>query len=130
MNNEEKILEILVSMQGDIKGIHVRLDGLEKRMDSMEKRMGSMEKRIDSIERTQEENILPSLELLKAAAITQENVVLPRLELLGEGQAALHRKLENLAPLSRVEALEDDVAVVKDVTRRMRREIAELKQAQ
>lgn len=123
MNNEEKILEILVSMQGDIKGIHVRLDGLEKRM-------GSMEKRIDSIEKTQEENILPSLELLKAAAITQENVVLPRLELLGEGQAALHSKLENLAPLSRVEALEDDVAVVKDVTRRMRREIAELKQAQ
>lgn len=150
MNNEEKILGLLVTIQD-------KLDSMEKtqkeeilpRLDSLERtqqkdilpRLASLEQTqqeeilpglelLKEAARIQEEEVLPSLELLKEAALTQENTVLPRLELLGEGQAALHHKLEELAPVSRVEALEDDMAVVKDVTRIMRREIAELKQAQ
>jgi chromosome segregation ATPase len=51
MNNEEKILEILGSMQQSIQGIEKRMDSMEKRMDSMERRMDAIENRMDAIEK-------------------------------------------------------------------------------
>ena len=50
MNNEEKILEILVSMQKDIRQIDHRLESLETRMGSLETRMDSLETRMESVE--------------------------------------------------------------------------------
>ena len=50
-----------------------------------------------------------------------------QLKLLAEGQQTL---LETLAPRSKVEDLEEDVAMLKQVVRMMSQDIAELKKAQ
>ncbi len=60
-------------------------------------------------------------------AVTQENVVIPRLTLLAEGHETL---LHTLAPVERVEAVEEDVTVLKGVARSHTAEIAALKKAQ
>lgn len=60
-------------------------------------------------------------------AVTQENIVLPRLQALYEGQQDLR---DTLAPKSRMEAMEDEIALLKEVLRTHSRDIAELKKAQ
>ncbi len=50
MTNEEKILKMLVAMQGDIRQINTRLDSMDGRMDSMDGRMDSMDSRLGSLE--------------------------------------------------------------------------------
>ena len=64
---------------------------------------------------------------LTKVAVTQENIVLPRLQALAEGQQNLR---DTLAPKNRVEALEEEVALLKEVIRTHSRDIAELKKAQ
>ena len=56
-----------------------------------------------------------------------ENTVNKQLQLLVEGQQTL---LQTMAPKSRVEALEEEVILLKEVLRAHSREIAELKKAQ
>lgn len=60
-------------------------------------------------------------------AVTQENVVLPKLQLLAEGHDTL---LNTLARKERVEALEDDVALLKTVIKAMSQRIENLEKAQ
>lgn len=60
-------------------------------------------------------------------AVTQENTVIPQLKLLAEGHETL---LNTLARKDRVEALEDDVALLKTAIKAMSQRIAELEQAQ
>lgn len=64
------------------------------------------------------------------SAVMLENEVMPHLRLLYEGHGTILESLDSLAPKSRVEVLEDDVAMMKDVIKLMRQEIAELKKAQ
>lgn len=59
-----------------------------------------------------------------------ENSVERELRLLAEGQQAILEKLERLAPLSRVEALEDEVAFLKQLMKNLAGEVSELKKAQ
>lgn len=56
-----------------------------------------------------------------------EAAILPKFDLLADGQKNL---MEALAPKSRVEVLEEDVSLLKQVIRSMAAEIAELKKAQ
>ena len=64
---------------------------------------------------------------LTKVAVTQENIVLPRLQALYEGQQNL---LDTLAPKNRVEALEEEVDLLKTAIRSLSRDVAELKKAQ
>ena len=50
-----------------------------------------------------------------------------RFDLLADG---IHDIQQKLVPMSRIEALEDDVSLLKQVIRSMSKEIAELKKAQ
>lgn len=102
MNNEEKILELLVGMQG-------KMDSLQSQMDRMEGRMGSLEKNVSDIR------------------LDIENRMDPALQVLAEGQASI---LEKVAPMSRVEALEDKVNFLETVVLRITRDVEELKKAQ
>ena len=102
MNNEEKILDLLGQ-------ITARLDKVDSRLDRLEENQADMQTTLTQV------------------AITQENIVLPRLQALYEGQQNLR---DTLAPKSRVEALEDEVALLKAAVRSHSRDIAELKKAQ
>lgn len=102
MNNEEKILQMLVEMRSDIRQINGRLDHLETKVDEIDQRS----------ERTQ---------------VLLETDYADKLQLLFDGHTTI---LETLAPKSRVESLEDDVSFMKTVIKAMSQEIAELKKAQ
>lgn len=53
--------------------------------------------------------------------------VMPKFDLLADGLQDIQQKL---VPMSRIEAPEDDVSLLKQVIRSMSKEIAELKKAQ
>lgn len=56
-----------------------------------------------------------------------EAAIMPKFDLLADGQKTL---LETMAPKSRVEALEDEVAFLKQMLRTIASEVNELKKAQ
>lgn len=111
MNNEEKILEILAAMQSDIAGLKQGQERLEQRQERLEQRQNEMQ------------------ETLARVAVTQEGVVLPRLQAIYEGHGAIMERLDMLADKSRVEVLEDDVAMLKDSAKLLRMEVNNLKRA-
>ncbi len=84
-----------------------RFDALEKRMDRM-----------------QDELLQDTMHNVQ---VILENTVNKQLQLLIEGQQTL---LQTMAPKSRLEALEEEVILLKEVLRAHSREIAELKKAQ
>lgn len=102
MNNEEKILSMLENLTATV----------EKQGEILEKH-GEM---LSSLQQT-----------VTRIALTQENVVLPQLTLLAEGHDNL---LNTLARKDRIEALEDDVALLKSVIKSMAQRISDLEQAQ
>ncbi len=102
MNNEEKILEMLAALK----------ESVDKRFDAVEERLDELDTR--------------SLR----SSVLLETEVARDVRLVYEGQEMLRQKMEELAPKDRVEVLEGDVAMLKDVIKLMRQEIAELKKAQ
>ncbi|WP_298016720.1 hypothetical protein [uncultured Dysosmobacter sp.] len=109
MTNEEKILSLLEN-QGKL---------LEKHSELLEKHSELLEKHSELLERQGDE--------LRNINLTLENQVFPQLQALAEGQKTI---LETLAPKSRVEALEDEMAFMKSVIKALSQEVAELKKAQ
>ena len=66
-------------------------------------------------------------DIMHDVKVLLDTEVTTRFNLLAEGQQAI---LEKLVPMSRVEAVEADIAVLKQAVRAMSQEIAELKKAQ
>lgn len=116
MNNEEKILALL-----EEHGTLLREQGLllEKQGAQLERQGALLEKHDKLISEMRAD--------LTKVMVTQENVVIPQLKTLAEGHMTL---LETLAPKSRVEALEEDVSVLKVAVKALTAEMAELKKAQ
>lgn len=85
--------------------------------------LDSLSARVDQIQDTQDQ----MQTTLTRVAVTQENVVIPQIKLLSEGHDML---LQKLARKERVEALEDDVALLKSVVKAMSDRITELEKAQ
>ena len=94
MNNEEKILSLLEKMDQ-------RLDSLEQGQDSVQKE-------------------------LTRVAVTQENIVIPRLQLLAEGHVTIQEQIKNISVLDR---LQDDVSTLKSAVRYLSGELEKLKNA-
>lgn len=105
MNNEEKIVELLTALTA-------KVDKQGEALERLEERVGELDDR--------------SLR----SAVTLENQVLPQMQALYEGHGAIMEKLDKLASKSRVEELEDDVAMLKDSIKLLRLEVNELKKAQ
>lgn len=115
MNHEEKILEILGQMQGQMDRMEARMDRMENRMDSLEAKQEQTQATIADMQTT-----------LTRVAVTQENVVLPQLKTLAEGHVNL---LETLASNSRVEALEEEQSVIRSAVKTLARDVDALKNA-
>ena len=87
-----------------------------------------IQQRFDEISRQiQEECRNARIGAVHDMRVVLESTVMMQLKLLAEGQQTL---LETLAPRSKVEDLEEDVAMLKQVVRMMSQDIAELKKAQ
>ena len=119
MNNEEKILELLAKHEETFREIHQTLAELSKGQAEMRLDIAELKATVEEID--------------QRSARTQvllETTYADQLQLLFDGHSLINEKLDGLAPKSRVDDLEDDVAMLKDVVKLMRQEIAELKRAQ
>lgn len=94
----------------------------------MDEKIGESEARLtDRIRETEERTIQ------QAARNTQvivENVVDKKLDLILEALGAQQEQMKRLAARSKVEALEDELAIVKHIVRMLSQDVAELKKAQ
>lgn len=108
MKTEEKILAILEEHSKMFEKMQANIGEMQADMGEMQANMGEMQKTLTRV------------------AVTQENVVLPKLQLLAEGHDTL---LNTLARKERVEALEDDVALLKTVIKAMSQRIENLEKA-
>lgn len=50
MTNDEKMLQMLEALTGEVKSINTRLDNMETRLDNMEARFDKIEARLDNME--------------------------------------------------------------------------------
>ena len=50
MTNDEKMLQMLEALTGEVKNINTRLDNMETRLDNMDTRFDKIEARLDSME--------------------------------------------------------------------------------
>ncbi|MDE6880405.1 MAG: hypothetical protein K2P20_03510 [Oscillospiraceae bacterium] len=112
MNNEEKILEMLVKHSAILEKLTDKVDGLRSKVDELDGKVAELDDR--------------SLR----SAVLLETEVARDIRLVYEGQALLKEKMDGLATARRVASVEDDVAMLKDVVKLMRLEINERKQAQ
>ena len=147
MNIEEKILQLL-EKQGEMIGqindrlgrLEDRMDRLEGRMDRLESRMDKLEGRIDKLETYQaamQATLDEHTAMLKnlderslKSAVLLETEVPRKFNLLYEGHSVIMENMRGLAEKSRVEALEDDVAMMKDSIKLLRIEVNALQKAQ
>jgi len=116
MNNEEKILAVLEKHGEMLSALTEKVGKMDQRLDGMDQRLDGMDQRLEEVDqrsiRTQ---------------VLLETDISDKLQLLYEGHQTL---LETLAPKNRVEALEDEVALMKSAFRLLSQEVAELKKAQ
>lgn len=108
MNNEDKILKMLEQVIDEQKAMRTELSGIQSEQKAMRTEMSDM--------RTE----------LTRVAMTQENVVLPRLDLLAEGHVTISEQIKSL---SVIDELKNDVSVLKLAVRTLTDELAQLKAA-
>ena len=108
VNNEDKILKMLEQVIDEQKAMRTELSGIQSEQKAMRTEMSDM--------RTE----------LTRVAMTQENVVLPRLDLLAEGHVTISEQIKSL---SVIDELKNDVSVLKLAVRTLTDELAQLKAA-
>lgn len=116
MNNEEKILSMLVELK---ESVDKRFDAVDKRLDTVDKRLDTVEERLDELDTR-------SLR----SAVVLETEVAKKIQLLYEGQELLRQKMDELAPRERVEVLEDRVITLETLVKSMSKRLAALEKAQ
>ena len=102
MNNEEKILEMLTQMQGDLAGVKGDLASVKGDLANLKDNLAHVKARLDYD-------------------------VDKKLDAINEGTDTIQ---ETMVSKSRVEQLEDDVIVLKTAVKMLTQEVAELKKAQ
>ena len=108
------------------KKLNLALESLQQQQEQM-KEFATKSSVDELARRVQEECRNARIGAVHDMQVILENTVMKQLKLLAEGQQTL---LETLAPRSKVEDLEEDVAMLKQVVRKMSQDIAELKKAQ
>ena len=116
----------IISENSVEKKLNLALESLQQQQEQM-KEFASKSSVDELARRVQEECRNARIGAVHDMQVILENTVMKQLKLLAEGQQTL---LETLAPRSRVENLEEDVAMLKQAVRMMSQDIAELKKAQ
>lgn len=151
MSNEEKILQLLENQQREIARANAQSEKNSERIAKADERiaetnvqLAKTNERLEEmsaevarvgmeVAKTSERLAETNVELTRVSAevvrinMTLENRVFPALEALAEGQKTI---LETLAPKSRVEALEDEVAFLKQMLKTLAGQVNDLKKAQ
>lgn len=109
MSNEEKILELLTKMQADQTEIREEQKQMREEQIKMREEQKQMQEDIAGIK------------------LRLDYDVNKRFDAINDGIDSI---LEQLVPKSRVDALEDDVIVLKTAVKMLTQEVAELKKAQ
>jgi len=147
MNNEEKILGMLSQMQADMTAMKADMTTMKADMMTVKADMTTMKADMTAMKadmttmKADMMTVKADMTTMKAridqidersqrTAVLLETEVDRKLNLLYEGHDAIMECLDKLSPKSRVEILEGDVALLKDVIKLMRQEIADLKKAQ
>ena len=112
MNNEERILSILEQMQTDISGLKEGQAETNQRLTKLEQGQAMLEQGQAMLEQGQS-RLETEVAEIKERVILIENDHGKRLGAIYDGYMLLHDKLEPLP--AAVEALQDDMSVVKAV---------------
>ena len=117
----------------DLLAIKKLFDPVHERLDRMDERFDKVDERLDKVEehnRKTDEHFdrleLRVDEISKNIGLLMDQEFAPRFNLLAENQQLI---LDRMVPVSRVEALEDEVKFLKVVIRQMNEDIQELKKA-
>ena len=123
MNNDEKILQVLAQMQTnmtqmqtDIAQMQTNMTQMQTTLDQHTELFHKMDARITKVE-----------DETRATRILIEQDIDKKLSLLAEGHGLLVEKLDSMAPKSRVDALEEQVDLLKHAVRMLSQDVAELK---
>lgn len=129
MNNENKILEMLsgltsdmADMKSDIADMKTEIAEIKTDVADMKTEIADMKSDIADMK----EDISELKTRVAKVEITQENVVLPKLELLAEGQTELKNQIRRM---SVIEAMQDDIATLKTAVRFLSEKVAALDNA-
>lgn len=115
MNNEEKILEMLSGLTSDMAVIKSDISGMKAEIVDMKSDISDMKEDISELKTR-----------VTKVEITQENVVLPKLELLAEGQNECKNQIRRM---SVIDAMQDDIATLKTAVRFLSEKVAALDNA-
>lgn len=127
MSNEEKILEMLATMQADIAALKrdsatkEDLSSVSKRLDTLE---GTMATKDDFVAMATKEDLD---RVLVESKIMQEGYFDPKFGLLGD---QLKLVQEKMLPMEALDDAEDRLDVLEAIVKRHSREIEKLKKAQ
>lgn len=116
MNNEEKILSILGTMQADISGLKQDVSGLKGDVADLKAGQANLSQRMASAENA----------ILKTN-ITIENEIIPAIRLLAEGHAEMAEHMEQLVHRDEFNELRDDVKMLLNIVQGHGEEIRHLK---
>lgn len=122
MNTEDKILQMLEQVVDEQKAMRAEMSDMRSQIGSLQIGQQSMRTEMSDM-RTEMSDMRTEL---TRVAVTQENVVLPRLNLLMED----HNDIKNqIKSLSAIDELKNDVSVLKLAVRTLTDELAQLKAA-
>ena len=97
-------------MDSKLEPISERLDGIDTRLDGIDTRLDRIDTRLDNVETGLHE----LSDRVSSVEITQEQLILPKLDLLAEGHALLLERIVKLEELpGKVDNLQTDVTVLK-----------------
>ena len=123
----------VAGIKTDVAGIKTDVAELKTDVTGLKTDVAGLKTDVTSIKATLDKHseLLAELdERSLRSAVTLENLALPRLQALYEGHGAIMERLETRASKSRMEALEDDMAMMKDSLKLLRIEVNELKKAE
>ncbi len=108
MNNEEKILQMLTQMQEDITALKQGQAELQQGQAELQQGQASIEKRVTKIQ------------------LTQENTIIPAIQILKEGQLTIQNQIKKL---SVIDAMQDDIATLKSAVKFLSQELDKIQKA-